>query len=92
MNPTAALSHHIRLQNLPKLITTCVTLQTERLLRLQTCAQTITVTAGCAYISWNGEDYLLRAGQQMLLRGSKFPALISAAGEQPLHFEIITQA
>lgn len=90
MNPSAALSHHIRLQKMPKGITSCVTLQPERLLRLQSCNQTIIVTAGCAYLTWNGEDHLLRVGQQMHLRQSKFPALISAAGKQALGFEVIT--
>lgn len=92
MNSSASLIPTTRLQELPKLKAVGVTLQPERLLRLQSCSQTITMIAGCAYLTWNGEDYLLRAGQQMSLHWSKYPALISAVGAQALHFEIITEA
>lgn len=50
--------------------------------------QTLEVVAGCAWISWNGEDILLSAGARLTFGASFDHAVISAMRRSPVIFDI----
>ena len=64
-------------------------LEPGELLSLQLHAQTVRVVSGCAWITWEGEDILLKTGQEKQFGSSKYPALISAEQGISLDIEIV---
>jgi quercetin dioxygenase-like cupin family protein len=50
--------------------------------------QTVRVVQGNAWITLDGEDYLIKAGQEVMVQVQKAPAVISSPNDEPLIFEV----
>lgn len=50
--------------------------------------QTLRVASGCAWVSSNRENIVVRCGEIIQLHKGKHPAVISALGQQPLVCEL----
>jgi hypothetical protein len=56
---------------------------------LKSKAQTIRVVTGWAWVSYRGEDHVLKVGDEMTLAAGRNLAYISALGERPLTYEVV---
>jgi hypothetical protein len=56
--------------------------------RLDTTAQVVRVLAGSAWLTYNGQDMVLRKGRNIFLPATNLPSLMSAIGQSPVVFEI----
>lgn len=50
--------------------------------------QVVRIIRGNAWITLDGEDYVLKAGQEVMVPVQKAPAVISSPNSQPLVFEV----
>lgn len=57
--------------------------------RLNPLPAGICVIAGCAWVSWNGRDILLKQGECMHFSPSSYDPIISAIGAGTLTFEML---
>lgn len=55
---------------------------------IEPAGQRLRVIEGTAWISLNGEDYILYSGDTLLLEGSAYPAVISALGRTKLVYTL----
>jgi|FLYN01.1.fsa_nt_gi hypothetical protein len=59
-------------------------------LHLQHGEQKISVIFGIAWISWQGQDFVVRQGESLSLRPDKYDAVISPLRGERLIFEVET--
>ncbi len=50
--------------------------------------QVIQVLSGCAWVTLNGEDQVIRQGENLMIEHSREKIVISSLGSRPLVFEI----
>ena len=56
--------------------------------RLDTAAQVVRIVSGSAWITYNGQDMVLRKGRNVYLPPTSMPSLMSAIGHNPVVFEV----
>ncbi|HTX71248.1 MAG TPA: hypothetical protein VMC79_00345 [Rectinemataceae bacterium] len=59
----------------------------DEVLRLPPTSAELQVLSGRAWVSQNGEDYILDRGERLFLAASRQPAVISGLGDETLFFE-----
>lgn len=52
--------------------------------------QVVRVISGCAWVTLNQDDLIIRSGERMTLYPGKYAPVISALGDNQLVYEIIT--
>lgn len=55
---------------------------------LKGAAQTFWVTRGMAWVTFDGEDYVMRSGEMLRLPRTKHPIVVSNPGADELVFEV----
>jgi hypothetical protein len=83
--PTARSRHF--LHRAPRIETAILTFRTPLARSLPRKCTRIRVVAGTAYLTHEGEDILLTAGETLTLTSSPYQSLISAVGALPLVIE-----
>jgi hypothetical protein len=51
--------------------------------------KTLRIEAGCAWISYDGKDYLIKAGETLTLPVSHYPAVISSADRRRVAYSVL---
>ncbi len=59
-----------------------------RHLSLKANGQTLIVLSGSAWVTFKGEDFILRRGESLTLAGHAVDACISAVGNKPVMLEV----
>lgn len=49
----------------------------------------IRIHSGSAWVSWKGQDFVLREGETMRLRCQRHSAVVTATGRQPVVLELL---
>lgn len=52
--------------------------------------QVVHVLSGCAWITMNGDDIIVKSGEKFTLYPGKYAPVVSAVGNRQLVYEIIT--
>jgi hypothetical protein len=50
-------------------------------------SQTLRIVSGTAWVSMDGEDIVLQAGEELKLSHGKYDAVVSPTGDEPLIYE-----
>ena len=57
--------------------------------KLNRQSHSVRVISGCAWITVDDQDRILRKGEQTVLPASRFPVVISGLGKQSLFYEVL---
>lgn len=66
-----------------------ITLEQSEIHRLRAVPQRISVISGCAWVSWQGQDIILREGEKYLFSRGNDDPIISAVGGASLVFDLL---
>jgi hypothetical protein len=72
----------------PKAVTYNLTLSSHQVYRLPDFFSRVRVAAGCAWVTFAGDDIILREHQSLAFDLAKGPAVITALGQTPLVLEV----